>query len=168
MKIKDLTRKVYIDMDGVIAAAGHGAAHYNNIPLQTFLDAGYPNKYWNKILINGDIKQLFIDLPWESNGKRLLSWFTTRNIPFTFLTKPSDHPYTTDCIEGKKIWLHSHGLNNIPVIFSFNKEKYAGVNNILIDDLESNIKKWNTAGGIGLLYNNSAYDNTLTQLEKLF
>ena len=45
------------------------------------------------------------------------------------------------------------------------KQKYAGENKILIDDMERNIQQWRDKGGIGILHT-SAVD-TIKQLKEL-
>ena len=59
----------------------------------------------------------------------------------------------------KRVWLERHGyLPEIPNLlitkdkWKFANENISGEPNILVDDKPSNIKEWNDAGGIGLLY----------------
>jgi hypothetical protein len=174
MKIKELTSdigKVYIDLDGVVAYCDKGIADFNNIAVEETLAAGFDNKYWKNVIKNANIKDFYANLEWEPNGKKLLKWFEDRDIPITFLTRPTKAPTTKDCIEGKKIWLKNNNLDSIPVLFEFNKEKYAISGdkvNILVDDQQKNIDKWNEAGGIGLLYKNGNFSTIIKELGKIY
>jgi hypothetical protein len=42
-----------------------------------------------------------------------------------------------------------------------------GTPNILIDDFGYNIKKWQSAGGIGIQHTNGSVGNTINQLKKI-
>ena len=58
------------------------------------------------------------------------------------------------------------------IILTHNKSQYArkadGTPNILIDDFGKNIKGWESAGGIGIKYENNAPALTLKKLENIF
>lgn len=167
MKISDLQRKIYIDMDGVLVFCTKSAASFNNLTVKEFLSYGYGNKYWDNFVAKADLYQEFANMGWESNGKRLLNFFNQRNIPYTFLTRPIKEPHTKECIKGKLSWLMKNSLDEIPVLFERHKEKYVGNGNILIDDDSRNIDAWNESGGIGILYRNEEYELTIKKLEKL-
>ena len=69
----------------------------------------------------------------------------------------------------KRVWLERHGYlpDIVNLVIDKNKSKYAneqisGEPNILVDDKPSNIKAWNNAGGIGLLY--QANENDVEEL----
>ena len=67
---------------------------------------------------------------------------------------------------GKRVWKK----NNLPdakmiLTPAKFKQKYAGENKILIDDMERNIQQWRDKGGIGILHT-SAVD-TIKQLKEL-
>ena len=161
---------VYVDLDGVIAGCDEGTAIFNNVSLEEFRRLGWNNPYWDNMVKNANAKDFFSNLPWEENGVRLLRWFKENNISYTFLTRPLREPNTAKCIEGKKIWLKKHNLK-MPVIFEFDKEKYAisedGKQNILIDDHSGNIEKWIAAGGIGIHYRWYDCDKVLNRLDSL-
>jgi hypothetical protein len=168
MRISEIERKVFIDLDGCLADCAKGAADFNHLTLEEFESYGWNNKYWSNVINNGDIKKFFANLEWMPNGKKLLAWFDNRKIPYIFLSRPVGPPNTEECIAGKKLWLKKNGLGGIPAIFAFNKDEYVGNSNILIDDLDDNIKSWNVAGGIGILYEDSGVKNTFKKLSKIF
>ena len=76
----------------------------------------------------------------------------------------------------KRVWLERHGFmfDVENCIFTGNKHKYAFINrldgkpNILVDDKPDNIKRWNDAGGIGILYqaNEDSVDVLIKELKK--
>jgi hypothetical protein len=174
MKIDELKPEIgiaYIDMDGVIVWLDKGVAEYNNISLATQDAAGWDNEYWHNVLDTANIEKFFANLEWMPNGKNLLAWFQQRKLPIEFLTRPVKQPNEAECIKGKKAWLRSKGVSNIPVIFERDKEKYAtsdGKVNILIDDHSGNIEKWNAAGGVGLHYRDFWFNQTIDKLRKLY
>jgi hypothetical protein len=168
MKLSEIKRKIYVDLDGVIVACTKSAADFNNISKEKFIDSGYDNKYWKNFIKNSDMYQEFANMGWESNGKKLLKFFNDRNLSYTFLTRPIKEPYTKHCINGKLSWLMRAGLDEVSVIFERHKEKYAGNGNILIDDDSRNIDEWNAAGGVGILYHNDKYHSIIKKLEHIF
>jgi hypothetical protein len=147
-----MNRKLYIDMDGVVADCEVGTILFNHAPLSEVNRKSWNNVYWQNVLQNADIEKFFENLPWMENGQALLHFFDVHDIPYTFLTRPTRGETTEACIAGKNKWLHEYGLDSHPVIFEFDKEKYAGNGNILIDDHSGNIAKWKAAGGIGFVY----------------
>ena len=65
----------------------------------------------------------------------------------------------------KRRWLENYGYDPLPqnIIFTSHKHKFAvssvdGTPNILVDDKQSNIDKWNAAGGIGIRYQSNQDD----------
>jgi hypothetical protein len=168
MRIDELTRKIYLDLDGVLCDCARAAAEFNNISVKQFTDAKWDNDFWINVVKNANLKDFFENLHWESNGKKLVQFLFENNLQFEILSSPCSFPNTSSCIKGKKIWLQKHGLSNIHAIFSCHKEKYAGNGNILIDDLPFNISKWNSAGGIGILHSNDNYQRTFKMLGEIF
>lgn len=70
-------------------------------------------------------------------------------------------------IEGKKEWLSKH-FGSVKSNWTKNgkdKQKFADKNSILIDDKMDNIKHFNNAGGIGILFQNSK--QVMEELEEL-
>jgi hypothetical protein len=174
MRIEEIEHhpaKIYLDLDGVVVWLDKAIAEYNNVSLAEYDLLGFNNKYWTNVLNTANLKDFFANAEWESNGKSMLGWILSQYIPVTFLSRPVREPGTKDCIAGKNIWLHRHGVSVIPVIYEFDKEKYAttkGRPNILIDDHPDNINKWNAAGGIGILYKNAWFPEVISKLNKIY
>jgi tRNA nucleotidyltransferase (CCA-adding enzyme) len=112
---------------------------------------------WN--LIRSKTDHFWLNMDWMPDGKKLWNFIKTYNP--TILTTPAPVP---NCKEDKKNWFKKE-IGNVPIIFSTKKEKYAGPNKILIDDMEKNIKSWEKAGGIGILHIST--ENTIKNLKKL-
>jgi 5'(3')-deoxyribonucleotidase len=74
--------------------------------------------------------------------------------------------------EEKSEWLRRYLRRRPPqaIVFDHEKYKYArqadGTPNILIDDYDTNIRLWETNGGIGILYKDSDYRQVLHQLQR--
>lgn len=168
MKLNEIKRTLFIDMDDCIVDLAPLAAKFNNISVEKFKAAGWDNRYWTNVKENANIKDFFANAVWLKNGKRLLHWLDERGIQYTFLSRPIRPPNTEACIKGKRLWLDTHGLKDNHAIFAFNKSKYVGKGNILIDDQLDNITDWRNSGGIGLLYNHEKIERTLDQLDKIF
>jgi hypothetical protein len=154
-------------MDGVLADLKSAIAEYNMVSMDEIEKYYWGGPYWNNMMMNANMRDIFANLNWMPQAKELLSFFNDREIPYTFLSRPADEPKTFDCISGKMAWLHSHKLDDHPVIFEFDKEKYSGLDHVLIDDDPYNISKWNDAGGIGMLYSVNRYDEILDEVEHI-
>lgn len=78
----------------------------------------------------------------------------TLNILTKVPTNPACHDYA---IKGKQTWIETHfGKNffNKILIIDSDKTKYCkDINDILIDDRESNCSKWKQAGGTSFIFN---------------
>ena len=175
MKIEELKPEIgvtFIDLDGVVAWLDKATANYNNITLQQQLDAGWDSKYWQNVKKTANIEEFYANLEWEPNGKKLVQWFLDRNLPIAFLSRPTREPTTSACIAGKKKWLKRMGLIDIPVIFEFDKEKYArdeaGRPNLLIDDHSGNVQKFIDAGGLAIHYRDFWFPQVIEKLETIF
>jgi len=175
MKISEVEKNIstaFVDLDGVIAWLDKGVADYNNISLVEQEAAGWDNEYWHNVLDTANIEQFFANLEWMPNGKNLVGWFQQRHLPMKFLTRPVKEPNEAACIAGKKKWLRSKGIGNIPVIFERDKEKYAvnsdGTVNILIDDHSGNVQKFSDAGGVGIHYRDFWFPDVIAKLENLY
>jgi hypothetical protein len=172
MKIDEVTnhmeRKIFVDMDRVIADFDKKVCEFNNIPLEFFVNLDWKDKdpYWNNVQKSGKIMNFFANMDWCPNGRNLLQWLKDHNLNYTLLTRPTKPPTTHECIAGKKYWLTKHGVTN-PVIFEFDKEKYAGNGNILIDDHSGNIEKWIKANGIGIHYDDSKFSEVIDKLTEI-
>jgi len=173
MKITEIMPKfsgtVFIDMDGVVADCIKGMADHSGKTVDAIKAEGWDGPVWCDIMETSDVEKFFATLPWETNGRKLLNWLIGQKLTLSFLTRPVSEPFdTAACMRGKVEWWLTHKLTDIPIIFEFDKEKYAvlkdGTPNILIDDHGENIRKWTEAGGFGVKYKNGEIDSAIDQL----
>ena len=148
--------KIYVDMDGVLTDFVAQLAPF-----------GYDGDNWPDDKLWPTVKSIpnfWRDMPWLTGGKIL--WRTIMKLKPTILTAPArDDP---SCKMGKLEWVCREIGNDVPVIFAraCDKCQYAGNGDILIDDMERNIKQWRDAGGIGILHIGAA--KTIEELKKIF
>lgn len=155
---------IYVDMDGVLTNFDKQFSLLNQDTLfpKEFIAQYGEEKFWD--LINKEGIKFWHLMEWNPGGMKLINFllknFNPKNI--ILLTTPS---YEIESKIGKHLWIKDQLHNKFKVIFSFNKEEYATPNNILIDDRNENIKKWNGANGIGILHID--IDTTLKKLKHI-
>jgi len=162
------TYKIYVDMDGVLAnfekrfedLAGMGADEYK--------DKYGIKEFWN--LIDEKHKVSF----WRGiepmvDAEKLIDFVS--NYDYELLTAPS---VKKQSVIGKSLWVKDKTGQLFPslpkVNYKFAKDKHLikpklSEFDILIDDRQDTIDRWNRAGGTGILHTSA--DNTITQLEKI-
>jgi len=174
--------KIFIDMDGVITDFLGGAASFFGYDNGNIHDH-WPNGEWGTAK---HIKKFFGVSErgfWEAlRGKGF--WRSLLLMPdakeFLKFIKPYKPVILTspalESADGKMLWIK----DNLPsywkdrrVILTTKKELVAGEGRILIDDHDENIKKWENAGGIGILYprkwnKNWFIDNSLEVVKNEF
>ena len=147
---------IYIDMDGVIADFFGGlakrchVAHWKDImDIQSILEELRGTTFFNELDVFDSTHEL-IDTVRTIASKSGNEW----GICSSPLRGDRDNSAFW-----KRNWLDTQGympkVKNL--VFTMRKEKYAinsidGTGNILIDDKPDNINRWETKGGIGLLY----------------
>lgn len=160
-----MNRKIYIDMDGVLA---------DFFSEWEFLIG----KNWRQIKNTknalDNIKQdktFWLRLGLLENGKKIITFFQNKKLKYNILSTPLAGD--KKCINQKKVWINMH-LNFYPpqqILFSENKEKYAlnenGLGNILIDDFGKNIFHWKKNGGIGIKHKDHKFYRTQESLNQI-
>jgi len=150
-------RKVYVDMDGVIADFFQA------------LELKYGVQHWKDIDIDQSILELkgtdfFGTIPKFKTSDKLISYISNLTKgEWIILSSPLRYDNKNSAF-WKRHWLDKHNYNPSDAIFTGRKEKYAKGGNILIDDKPNNIAKWVDKGGIGILY--QANENSLDYLYK--
>lgn len=155
---------VYVDMDGVLADFFGEVAREHDV------------EYWREIHrqdigIDQVAQQpgFFEMLPKLPNAGYLMKGVLDLAGRYSILSSPL-LSNIEDSSKEKTEWLQKHLPNHPPqaIIFDHEKYKYArqadGTPNILIDDWETNIRLWESNGGIGILYKDSEYKKALHKL----
>lgn len=148
--------KLYVDLDQVLTDFDKRLSDL--VPSwDRAKDPEISAEVWKKIEDAGE--EFWADMDWTPQGKYL--WGKLKKHDPTILSSPSRHDSS---IQGKKKWLKKH-IPDVPYIIESDKEKYAENDAVLIDDRQSNIKKWEKAGGKGILHKDA--DRTLKKLEDI-
>ena len=157
---------LYVDMDGVLCDferrfeqfAGVSPEEYTAQKTIEFGGKKAQEEFWD--LIDKQIGVRFwVGMPWMPEGEKL--WKYVKPFKPTILSSPSRDESSRI---GKGLWV-KRNIPGTPLKLSFNKEQYATPTSILIDDRESNITKWKSAGGIGIRFIST--DQVINELSKL-
>ena len=165
---------LYLDMDGVQAdfftawAKLHGAERYKQL-------GDKPERERKIADLNARgpefIQKFFATLPVLPNFNKLLSFLSDNNIPTTILSAPLRGNHEAS-IAGKLAWLSKHNPSmKDGALFRTDKERLAmkgGHPNVLVDDHKDNIRRWEAAGGIGVLYRDENPELALDKLRKIY
>ena len=167
----NMTSKVYVDMDGVIADFFSALAEFRKV--NHWKDQG-------EITIDTSIKQLqgtnfFETLPVFPFAKKLVDLVKSYTGGEWYInTSPlrNDHENSEYY---KTKWLKKHNFDPKDIIVTTRKESYAvdretGTPNILIDDRPKNLERWVARGGVGIRYqaNEDSLDLIKKGLEKAY
>lgn len=161
--------RIYCDMDGVLVNFVKGAESFYHVNPHTH---------------NSEFNRLWSDSDWQTRLKQEWPTFWADLEPLSQafalwkLIAPF-HPAILTAIPhwwpaaatGKRIWLKRHfpkfGYHPSETFHAVQREEkqhYAkqrnGTPNILIDDHKKNIREWEAAGGIGIVYTNTHADLT--------
>jgi phosphoglycolate phosphatase-like HAD superfamily hydrolase len=151
--------KLFIDMDGVLVDFIAGVGNIlgmNNAKRNTTLD----KHEWQAIK---DVENFWIDLP-KLRGTDQLWNFVKKFRPDILSAAPADWP---EAKIQKTQWLKNNlgGVSGkIHIVQRKDKVNFAE-RNVLIDDFDKNIKEWEAAGGIGILYKSPT--QVIRELKKL-
>ena len=158
---QDLSRIIYVDLDGVLVDFDNGFKSISGgIDKINYIKKNGIENFWK--LINSNGEKWWESLDWMPDGTKL--WSAIKNKNIKILTSGSTRNTGTMAINGKKKWVADHlgPIETIVVNKSHEKQKYARVGDILIDDLSSNISEWTVKKGTGILHRNA--DDTINKL----
>ena len=148
---------VYLDMDGVLAdffsewSRLAGVKHYKDI-----------NNTEETLQLVREHPTFWIDLPMLPHARALVKTVIEKYGEYRICSTPLAGDERSK--PGKIAWIKKH-LSDMPpaeIVLTHSKADHAlgnGVANILVDDYGVNVNKWRAAGGIGIKYEDSAFDH---------
>jgi hypothetical protein len=150
---------IYCDMDGVLVNFVKGYHELTGIDISNHVPG--TALFWEPIDERG--AEWWANLEWMHDGKVL--WNYIKKYKPHILSSPSRSQSSR---VGKDAWCRI----NIPGQYKdlllyprHEKQRFAGENRILIDDLEKTIDEWNAKGGIGIHHTSAI--STIRQLKNL-
>ena len=160
--------KVYLDMDGVLADFDQRFKDLSGMEPKEFENKYGKKAFWN--LIDEDNKISFwVGIKPMEGATKLVN--AVKDYNYELLTSPSAKKQS---YLGKILWVRNHTGSVFPskprINFKRAKEKHEIKSNlsqkdILIDDREDTIGRWNAAGGTGIVY--KSIGQVLSDLKKL-
>jgi hypothetical protein len=159
--------KVYLDMDGVIADFDKRFKDITGMAPKDFENKYGKDEFW-KVIDEDNKISFWVGIPEMPGAKALVD--AVKKYNFELLTSPSAKKQS---YLGKILWVRNHKdlFGGKPRInFKRAKEKHEikpdlQKTDILIDDREDTIGRWNAAGGTGIVYKNIS--QVLNDLGKL-
>lgn len=156
-----MTPRIYCDMDGVLANFTKSAGHHFNIDINQHpkeFDRLWKSKDgWHQLMQDWPTFWMDLDpMPHAADLWRVISPYH----PAILTAIPEGWPASAT---GKYVWCKRHlpkfGYHpdqQFHAVLREHKQRYArqgdGTPNILIDDFQKNIREWESAGGIGIWY----------------
>lgn len=151
-------RRLYVDMDGVLADFDRGFMERFNVDHR---GKDFPKKeMWDLVY---SVPQFFLDLPAMPRALELMETIAQlrrdRLVGEVCILTACPSSAYLDVAEQKKKWIRQH-IGNYTVLPAYRSEsKPAYIQNpgdILIDDWRLNCEAWEAAGGVAVKYENAA------------
>ena len=161
--------QIYCDMDGVLThfnASAKKIGWKGPLPATKKEDV---SALW--VMVKDNAEEFWGDMPWMSDGKKLWEFIKPYNpILLTSVANSLTSKLGRDGKAGKERWVQRELgpdwlKNNLIVVASHGKTKYATPNSILIDDMSKNVDPFVEAGGMGIVHKNA--DDTIKKLKKV-
>ena len=163
-------------MDGVLANFAAAASHFFEVNIRGQSDAAF-KKLWDSPKGSARLAKewptFWMDLSTLSHTQQL--WSVIGPLHSSILTATPSGWSTA--ATGKLIWCKRHLHNFHPSANKFyavrrkDKRQFAkqrdGTPNILIDDFAKNISEWQSAGGVGIFYNDQDGGGRVAQVQKI-
>lgn len=158
---EDMKYTIYSDMDGVLSDFDKRFMEFSKGLTPREYETKYGKGGFWKLIDETVGVPFWAGMDWMSDGKEY--WDYIKKYDPIILSAPSRREESK---YGKRIW-KKRNMPTTKMILTYakDKKKYANENSILIDDRESNVSEWRSAGGIGILHVSSA--DTINQLKKL-
>lgn len=162
-------KKIYFDMDGVLADFDRGVIELaNGTPRNQLHSSPEEDKIlWDAVR---SVEHFYDKLELMDNAKEMFDLvynkYQDKCEILTGIPKPNKN--ISNAGEDKVAWMHRKLSKNIVVNIVYKEQKKdfcTGPNCILIDDLETNINEWRKLGGTGILHSNAK--DTINELKRL-
>ena len=157
-------RKIYLDMDGVIADFTRGYRELNNMEPREAEKNKKFDHFFDEFIAAGK----FASLDLMSDARQLITYlnhlYLNHSIPTEILSSTANQERYEEISKQKNIWLQKQGISFKPnyVPGKRLKYKYAQPDTIIIDDTLSVIEDWRKAGGIAIWHKDAT--TTIAQL----
>jgi hypothetical protein len=151
---------LYLDCDGVLTDFSEAVQRLGVIPSMGLAPDSNPvlrQHMYDRIEEAGE--SFWATMPFMRDGKQLWDYFKKYNP--VVLTSPGKFKY---CKAGRTRWF-AENLPGVSVFFEEEKWIYSGRDNILIDDMYTNIEPWQRMGGVGILHKD--FETTRKEFEKI-
>jgi hypothetical protein len=153
------TRLIHLDLDGVLADFRKGfVAKTGLVPEECSTD-----EMWSRIAA---VQKFFLQLDVTADGLRLFAFAQMLGEVRILTATPRRTTHPTAEVE-KRQWAAIH-FGDVPVTvvqYARQKADQARPGDILIDDSPENIRRWNAAGGLGIVH--TGFDNTVEEANRL-
>jgi len=150
--------KIFLDLDGVMADFNRGRREILKLP------DGAPSEEIFAALAGDKGKDFFLKLPKTRDADQLWKFLKGNDLQILTAIPTTNRE---EAAKNKVQWVKRNLSKNVKTITTTrrNKKKYAGPDNILIDDHKKNIEEWEGAGGIGIFHTSAS--KTIKELKRL-
>lgn len=155
-------RKIFIDMDGVLADFD---AWKRTVQAER-PEVNDDETLWEVVK---DYDHFYLHLPVCPDAPALMQYLRSLDTPLCILTALPRRRVIPNSAEDKEAWIRKHIDPSIEFRigpYAVDKQNHCeGEGHVLIDDSRLNIPQWNAKGGHGILFHN--LDQTLKELDSL-
>lgn len=158
-----MIRKIYLDMDGVLADFHNRYIELFGKTPEDARDKKEFNPHWKQFVQTEQFKTL----NYWPGAEKLLDYVESLNLDVEILTSSGGLKFHESVAQQKVHWLVARNIPYFANVVSGRKLKvnYANKESILIDDTEDVIDSFNAAGGHGILHRD--VDETIERITKL-
>jgi 5'(3')-deoxyribonucleotidase len=140
-------RIIHFDLDGVLADFRKGFTDNFGVSPESMTS----DEMWTRIAAQ---PEFFLKLDVLKSGFELIELAKSLGEVRVLTALPRKATYAL-AEDEKRRWAAMHLGSDIPLVavqFASQKPRWARAGDILIDDAEENVRRWNKAGGIGIVH----------------